>query len=112
MHTMHDSQIVRMLNDISTKEGGGVDLCPTSMEKEIDATNDFVYDKVKNCSALVQPSDVTGRERQAWWTVHTAYRSFFDAISQSCLSSGVMCRQNGASMNLLGEIGRDCGAKL
>lgn len=46
MHTMHDSQIVRMLNDMSTKEGDGVDLCPASMEKEIDAMNDFVYDKV------------------------------------------------------------------
>lgn len=46
MHAMHDSQIVRMLNDINTKEGDGVDLCPASMEKEIDAMNDFVYDKV------------------------------------------------------------------
>lgn len=48
MHTMtmDDSQIVRMLNDISTKEGGGVDLCPASMENEIGTMNDFVYDKV------------------------------------------------------------------
>ena len=51
---MHDSQIVRMLNDISTKEGGGVDLCPASMEKDIDAMNDFVYDKVSG-SALEHP---------------------------------------------------------
>lgn len=46
MNTVHDSQIVRMLNDISTKGGDGVDLCPASMEKDIDAMNDFVYDKV------------------------------------------------------------------
>eukprot|EP00752_Nemacystus_decipiens_P011878 g10533.t1 len=46
--TNESSQIVRMLNDISTKEGDGVDLCPASMEKEIDAMNDFVYDKINN----------------------------------------------------------------
>eukprot|EP00903_Cladosiphon_okamuranus_P014643 g13578.t1 len=42
------SQIVRMLNDISTKERDGVDLCPSSMVKEIDAMNNFVYDKINN----------------------------------------------------------------
>ncbi len=43
-----DSQIVRMLNEVSlaSKEGKEVDLCPASKEKEIDAMNEFVYEKV------------------------------------------------------------------
>lgn len=55
---VHYSQIVRMLNDVNFAkkkqgegdEGGvhGVDLCPASLEKEIDAMNDFVYDKVSH----------------------------------------------------------------
>lgn len=52
------SQIVRMLNELgSIGEVGGrggidaiaaaaaVDLCPPDLEKEIDAMNDFVYEK-------------------------------------------------------------------
>lgn len=54
-----DSHIVRMLNDMTLVEKGtggappgagngvvGVDLCPASLEKEIDEMNDFVYEKV------------------------------------------------------------------
>lgn len=54
----HHSQIVRMLNDVSfaKKNQGGsdsggvdeVDLCPASLEKEIDDMNEFVYEKVSH----------------------------------------------------------------
>lgn len=44
-----------MLNELSFGPGGGggdrttvVDLCPPALEKEIDAMNDFVYEKVKS----------------------------------------------------------------
>lgn len=53
-----DSQIVRMLNDINfaKKDQGesgagdvhGVDLYPALLEKEIDAMNEFVYEKVSH----------------------------------------------------------------
>lgn len=52
---MNGSQIVRMLNGVNF-EGTGtldgskgtdpVDLCPASLEKDIDDMNDFIYDKV------------------------------------------------------------------
>lgn len=56
-NALQHSHIVRMLNDVNfaKKEGGdgvegvaGVDLCPASLEKDIDAMNDFVYQKVRN----------------------------------------------------------------
>eukprot|EP00904_Undaria_pinnatifida_P012182 jgi/Undpi1/8094/HiC_scaffold_24.g10566.m1 len=54
--TNESSQIVRMLNGVSfSKNGvggeggdGEVDLCPASLEKEIDAMNEFVYEKINN----------------------------------------------------------------
>lgn len=53
--TEQHSQIVRMLNGVSfSKNGvggeggdGEVDLCPASLEKEIDAMNEFVYEKAR-----------------------------------------------------------------
>lgn len=58
----HGSQIVRMLNDVNfakKKQGGvdaggvdGVDLCPASLEKEIDGMNEFVYEKVSHAKVL------------------------------------------------------------
>ncbi|CAM9833960.1 unnamed protein product [Ectocarpus sp. 4 AP-2014] len=59
--TNESSHIVRMLNDMALAEKGtvgarlgagngvvGVDLCPASLEKEIDEMNDFVYEKINN----------------------------------------------------------------
>ena len=52
-HPEQHSQIVRMLNDVSfaKNSGGGggvegeVDLCPASLQEEVDAMNEFVYEK-------------------------------------------------------------------
>lgn len=72
----HDSQIVRMLNDINfakKEQGGGdsggvhgVDLCPAPLEKEIDAMNEFVYEKVSHAkvhSGGVFDGTCPGRQR-------------------------------------------------
>lgn len=50
----NNSQIVRMLNELSlgaTADGAAVDLCPASLKKEIDAMNEFVYEKVREHDA-------------------------------------------------------------